>query len=536
MDRLESLSYILPYEPIPHEKRRLESLLQSREYERMRFYCLVSTIMLISVQATIAWCAQYSNSVIETQVLRIFTSSRSGYYHKPWKSPDFLSIKASGFFFKDDALFPGKRGLILTNAHAVSQGQSFKVSNGREKRRYRVKVVGVCDSADFAIVQMVPKDLETYERRNGPVTPLELGDSDALRVGDKVLGWGYPLGGERISKSEQGEISRIEVNRYAYSGDRWLMVQASLQQNRGNSGGPVLKDGKVVGMSFQGISASDRINYFIPVNLIKHLAKVLSAQENIPRWLYIVESMFPRLKRYYGLGPDQGGVLLDYVIPGGGPHTFGLRKGDILTEIDGHKIDDFGEIFFEPLGQRIYFGEIINRKLVGDHLSVKVIRDGVEKEIQGKVAPSLPRLVPRIFTGPNYFIFDGVAFVELTLNCIDNLGKSGVEFQERYASEYPDKPYEKVVIISEIFPEYGLVDIAPFLKRVEKIDGQPVLNIEQLYDTIQSLKQKGHKKAMLEIKGRIRLPLDLRGASPLDAQIKDKYGILYMKSPEGFKR
>ena len=336
-------------------------------------------------------------------------------------------------------------------------------------------------------------------------------------------------------KSEQGEISRIEVNRYAYSGDRWLMVQASLQQNRGNSGGPVLKDGKVVGISFQGMSASDRINYFIPVNLVKMLATVLDAQNKIPHWRYIVEAMFPRLKDYYGLDADQGGVLLDYVIPGGGPYAFGLRKGDILAEIDGHPIDDFGDIYFNPLGQRVYFGEVINRKLVGDDLEVKVIRDGTLKEIKGKVAQGLPRLVSRIFTTPNYFIFGGVGFVELTRNCVDNLGKSGLQFRERYASEYPDKPYEKVVIISEIFPEYGLVETLPFLKRVEKVDGKPVLNIEQLYHTIHSLKEKGAKKLMLEISGRIRLPLDLEAAQ-LDAQIKKKYGILYMKSPDGFRK
>src|SRR5271157_982610 len=88
---------------------------------------------------------------IETQVLRLFATKNSGYYHKPWKSPDFTNLKASGFFFKDDKNFPDKEGLILTNAHAVSMAQSIKVSNGREKRRYDVKVLAIFDSADFAV-------------------------------------------------------------------------------------------------------------------------------------------------------------------------------------------------------------------------------------------------------------------------------------------------------------------------------------------------------------------------------------------------
>lgn len=499
--------------------------------------CLFLVVPILMIMLLGDVCrAELTNSRIETQVLRIFATKRSGYYHKPWKSPDFVQVKGSAFFFSDEKLFPGQRGLILTNAHAVAMAQSIKISNGREKRRYEVKLVGVCNSADFAVVQMEAGELELYERRNGKVESLQLGDSDQLRVGQKVLGWGYPLGGERISKSEEGEISRIEVNRYAYSGDRWLMVQASLQQNRGNSGGPVLKDGHVVGISFQGIRTSDRINYFIPINLVRQLIPALGDQSRIPQWLYLAQYMFPRLKEFYNLDADQGGILIDYVIPGGGPHKFGLRDGDILFEIDGHEIDNFGEIFYEPIGQRVYYEEILNRKLVGDPLTLKVIRKGEVKELGGSVGEGLPPLVPRIFSPPNYFIFGGIGFVELTLNCIDNLGKSGDGFRAKYASEYPEKPYQKIVIISEIFPEYGLVDNSPFLKRVEKINGEEVLNISELYQKIQTLKEQGEKKAILEIAGRISLPLDIEGANKLDDEIKGRYGILYMETPGGFQK
>ncbi len=478
--------------------------------------------------------AEGPTPIIETQVLRLFATKNSGYYHKPWKSPDFTNIKASGFFFKDDKNFPGKEGLILTNAHAVSMAQSIKVSNGREKRRYEVKLLAVFDSADFAVLQMEPEDLKIYESRNGKIVPLELGDSDVLRVGDKVLGWGYPLGGERISKSEQGEISRIEVNRYIYSQDAWLMVQASLQQNRGNSGGPVIKDEKVVGISFQGMTQGDRINYFIPINLVKNIFPFLRDQKKVPRWRMFVQYMFPRLSEYYDLGAEQGGVLLAYIIPGGGPYNFGLRSKDILLAIDGHEIDNFGEISFKTLGQKILFTEILNRKFVGDPLSIKVLRDGKPMEIHGKYTESLPKLVPRIFTPANYFVYCGMGFVELTLNCIENLGKSGDNFRARYADILPKEPYQKIVIISEIFPEYGLVDTTPYLERVKKINGEEVRNIEELYEKIQSLIKKGKEKAILELHQDIMLPLDLTRAAELDKKIQNKYGILYMKTPGGF--
>lgn len=502
----------------------------------MKRLSVVLLSFLVLLPAAHAATATESGTPIETQVLRIFSTKISGYYHKPWKAPDFSQLKASGFFFKDDTLFPGKRGLIFTNAHAVSMAQDIKVSNGREKRRYDVQLLTICESADFAVLQMPDEEIKAYEQYNGPIVPLELGNSDPLRVGDKVMGWGYPLGGERISKSEQGEISRIEVSRYVYSQDQWLMVQASLQQNRGNSGGPVLKDGKVVGIAFQGMQTSDRINYFIPVNMVKNLIPLLPDRALIPQWDWVLQHLFAPLKNYYGLGADQGGVLISYVVPGGGPYRFGLRSNDILMEIDGHEIDNFGEIFFPPLGQKVFLTEILNRKKVGDPLTLKVRREGKLVTVQGNVSPGLPRLVPRIFTDANYFVCGAVGFVELTVNCLDNLGKSGESFRAKYADDLPEKAYEKIVIISEIFPEYGLVETTQYLQRVEKIDGEDVLNIEQLYDKIEAARKAGRKSVLLEIHEKTQLPLDLTTSAELDKRIQAKYGILYMKTPGGFIR
>lgn len=475
-----------------------------------------------------------NHSQIETQVLRVVSTKYAGYYHKPWKAPDFVTTKSSGFFFEDEKNFPGRKGLILTNAHAVAMAQNIQVSNGREKRQYKVTPLGICNSADFAVLEMGKEDLQTYERINGPINPLRLGNSDALRVGDKVTGWGYPLGGESLSKSEQGEISRIEVSRYSYSLDSWLMIQASLQQNRGNSGGPVLKDGVVVGIAFQGMQISDRINYFIPINLVKNLIPVLDKQHLLPSWLFVVQTLFPRLKEYYGLHTEQGGVLLDYIIPEGGPYRFGLRGQDILLSIDGHDIDNYGEIYFEPLAQRIHFSEVLNRKMVGDPLNIKVMRHNKILDIEGTVTPGLPRLVSRIFSRPNYFIFSGIGFVELTLNCIENLGRSGDAFRAKYAESLPSRPHEKIVIISEIFPEYCLIESARYLRRVKKINGQRVLNVQDLYDTVMELKKQGKPRALLELEGHLVLPLDLKNASALDREIQQKYGILHLLTQGGF--
>ena len=142
--------------------------------------------------------------------------------------------------------------------------------------------------------------------------------------------------------------------------------------------------------------------------------------------------------------------------------------------------------------------------------------------------------MPKIFTRANYFITGGIGFVELTQNCIENLGRSGRSYREKYLGEFPKKPYQKIVIISEVFPEYDLVETSLFLRRVERINGEELLNIEHLYDTIQTLKKRGEEKALLELPGNVQLPLDLKHADDLDREIKKKYGILYMRTAGGF--
>jgi S1-C subfamily serine protease len=495
-------------------------------------FCWLSALFLVGMPVH----AQQSDNAIETQVLCIRATRTSPDYIKPWKSPQFPTSLGTGFLFKDEKNFPNGEGLILTDAHVVNMAQTVRVSNGRENRQYGARILGTCNTADFAVLQMLPEDLKTYESRNGKVLPLELGDSDALRVGDKVAAWGYPTGGDKLSKSESGEISRIDVARYVHSGQRWLHLQSSVQINPGNSGCPVLKEDKVVGLAFQTMSGKDRLHYIIPINLVKRLMGVLDKQEVIPHWQWQVQFLNPGLKEFYNLSPEQCGVILTRIIPEGAPYTFGLRANDIWTHIDGHEIDNSGLVSFAPLGQRIFFDEILHRKFVGEPLTVKVIRDGKVMAISGKITAESPRLVSRSFGRPNYFVFSGVAFVELTLNCLEQLQQYGTLLRAKYGEELPGRPYQKIVIISEIFPELDTVGPhgSYLRKRVEKINGEAVFNIEHLYNSLQSLVEQGRKSALIEFEHNLRLVLDLRRAKELDAKVQEQYGILHMKTPKGF--
>ena len=92
------------------------------------------------------------------------------------------------------------------------------------------------------------------------------------------------------------------------------------------------------------------------------------------------------------------------------------------------------------------------------------------------------------------------------------------------------------MIITEIFPDYGLLDGEDLHIRVKTIDGKEVLNLQNLWDIIQTFEEQGKKKALLGLSSHHQLPLDLEGAAEVDAKLKEKYGILYMKTPGGFHK
>ena len=99
------------------------------------------------------------------------------------------------------------------------------------------------------------------------VTPIPVGDLPSLS--DRVSVLGYPVGGDRLSITE-GIVSRIEMSQYAQSQRRLLAVQIDAAINAGNSGGPVVADGKIVGVAFQGYDEGQNIGYMIGAPVVQH--------------------------------------------------------------------------------------------------------------------------------------------------------------------------------------------------------------------------------------------------------------------------
>ncbi|MCE5242012.1 MAG: DegQ family serine endoprotease [Syntrophobacteraceae bacterium] len=258
----------------------------------------------------------------------------------------------SGFIIDSD-------GLILTNNHVVEKADEIKVKldNGKE---YDAKVVGRDPKTDIALVRVKP----------GPdfPKPAELGDSDAIRVGDWVIAVGNPFGlGHTVTSGIISAKGRV-IGAGPY--DDFLQTDAAI--NPGNSGGPLFNmSGEVVGINTAIVAQGQGIGFAIPVNVAKDLIPQLKGGKVIRGWLGVmIQDLTPELAESFGIKQTKGIIVADVV--GDGPAAkAGLQRGDIVTALNGKPIEST---------------HVLSRTVAGtapnSQITLQVIRDGKTKDVK----------------------------------------------------------------------------------------------------------------------------------------------------------
>ena len=280
------------------------------------------------------------------------------------------------------------QGHILTNFHVVEGANTrLTVSFGGEKT-YPAKIVGGDPDTDLAVIKIDPGA--------DKLTVIPLGDSDALEVGQKVLAIGNPFGFDRTLTT--GVISGLQRPIKARNG-RTIegAIQTDASINPGNSGGPLLdKFGRMIGINSQILSPSGGsvgVGFAIPVSIAKRIVPQLIQFGEVRRpklgaTLYSVEQLVER-----GIEmPIKEGLLIRTVSPGGSAAGAGLRGlsqdgsgelvlGDIITSIDGTKINSLDELY-----------RLLDKKQIGDTIQVEIYRGNKTQTIAVKLMP-LPAAV-----------------------------------------------------------------------------------------------------------------------------------------------
>jgi S1-C subfamily serine protease len=257
-------------------------------------------------------------------------------------------------------------GYILTNNHVVGGAQKIDVVlwNGEVLRG---KLESFCSVHDIAVVQVEKKGL----------LAAELGDSDRLRVGQRVYAIGNPFGLSGGPTVTSGVISAVRRTIESQRGLLENLVQTDAAINPGNSGGPLVDlEGKVVAINTAIIPFAQGIGFAIPINAAKECTS--EAVGGIPAtkpWLGIIGlSLTGEISRYYSLPLEQG-VLVTKVMEDSPASRAGILVGDILVRFDSTTIQSI-----EGLAQEI------RSKKIGDSVGLTVFRRGREQSFDATLS------------------------------------------------------------------------------------------------------------------------------------------------------
>ncbi len=219
-------------------------------------------------------------------------------------------------------------GLILTNNHVVEDSTDLKVRLA-DDREYPASIVGRDPKTDTALIRIEAED---------PLTPLPLGDSEILEVGDWVVAIGNPfgLGNTVTSGIVSAKYRQIGIGDY----DNFIQTDAAI--NPGNSGGPLLNTrGEVVGINsiiFSESAGSVGIGFAIPINMVKALLPQLrQGKVRRPFLGVLIQNVTPALDERLQLGTDSGALVSD-VIAGSPADKAGVQRGDVIIAFDGKPV------------------------------------------------------------------------------------------------------------------------------------------------------------------------------------------------------
>ena len=255
-------------------------------------------------------------------------------------------------------------GTILTNNHVVESATKITVDMNNGKS-YEAKVIGTDPPSDLAVLKI--------EGENLPF--LTLGNSDTVRVGDIVLAIGNPLG---IGQTVTAGIISAKGRRTGISdGSFEDFLQTDAPINRGNSGGALVNlSGELIGINSQilagGASGGNiGIGFSIPSNMAKTVMEQLVQNGKVRRGMLGVNIQNINEDLAKGLNlKDAKGVLVSNVRTGGAADKAGIKRGDVITAINGEAVEDSNTLRNKVAGT-----------LPGNEIKIRFTRDGTEQEV-----------------------------------------------------------------------------------------------------------------------------------------------------------
>ena len=257
-------------------------------------------------------------------------------------------------------------GYILTNNHVVDGATDVRVTLS-DKREFQGRVVGTDPKTDIAVLRIAASNL----------SPITIGDSSKAEVGDTVLAIGDPFGvGETVTKGIVSATGRGNLGIEDYED----FIQTDAPINPGNSGGALINDrGELIGINTaiitHGSGGNQGIGFAVPSNLARtDLEEILKNGKVTRAYLGIYpQDVTPAIAKAFGEKYPRG-VLVSDVSPNSPAQAAGLRRGDIILEVDGKPMTDSNQLRMT-----------ISMMPPGSAAKLKIVHDGSQRELTIKL-------------------------------------------------------------------------------------------------------------------------------------------------------
>lgn len=343
---------------------------------------LVTTSLLLGTLVGILFLNLYFPNTIKTEkevVSVILTEEENAIINVVQKARDsVVSIAVTKLSFSPDqglvdqssnigtGFVVDSNGIIVTNQHVVSDLNADYMVITTEGKEYKVLDIERDDTNDVAVLKIDAKDL----------TPLSLGDSEAVVVGQTVVAIGTPLG-DYVGSVTAGIVSGL--NRDVLASTGWFgstaktyenVIQTDAAVNPGNSGGPLLNtSAEVIGVNFATTSGADNISFALPINIVRERVEEYRTYGKFIRpYIGVSYQMISKNEALYYDDVVAGALIVD-VDAYGPAQKSGIERGDIIIEFSGKAVDRS-------------LANIISAYNVGDEVELKVWNKGVERDVK----------------------------------------------------------------------------------------------------------------------------------------------------------
>ena len=397
-----------------------------------------------------------ARSVHSDSVLKVNVTYQGYSAHLPWQKEAPGARRGLGVVLANDR--------VLVTGQMVANATYIELELPESGQKMPAKVVGVDYEANLALLETAAFG-ERAKSFFAGLKPMQI--EAKAHMGDNLSIWQTGRVGELIVTLLH--VSKVMTSQYVLPGSTFLVYEGQgIVRTEGNSFTlPVVKNGKLAGLLLR-YDSKNQLTTVLPGVIIEHFLKDMADGKNdgFPNLgIEVQATLDDQFRAYLGLKRDQGGMYVSRVSKGGTADAVGMEKDDILLSINGFNIDSRGD-YEDPDFGRLSLSHIVRgRAYVGDEVKMRVLREGKEVELKGKLTRKNPKdytVWPYLFDrGPNYVVEGGLVFQELTKPYLQAFGEDAnatllrLSHLAEHPEEYEKQGRTKLVFLSAVLPTPG---------------------------------------------------------------------------------